>query len=106
MSVPNVMTIKSEREVRSGQMRYRWIDLIEIHHHKLFKTPSLAFYDSKTAKNLKNGHGPFIAAIAGTISILIKSLPSTAYRHTCSDNNYSLKVRDNENNKPTINTEQ
>ena len=71
MSVPNVMTIfysfwviKSEREVRSGQMRYRWIDLIEIHHQQLFKTPSLAFYDSKTSKNLKNGHGAFIAAIA------------------------------------------
>ena len=35
--------IKSERNVRVGQMRYRWTDLMEIHHYKLFKPPIIAF---------------------------------------------------------------
>jgi hypothetical protein len=38
---------------------------MEIHHYKLLKPPFVVFLESKTAKNLKNGHGTFKAAIAG-----------------------------------------
>ena len=50
------MVVKSERKVLFGQMRYRWIDLMEIHPYILLKPTIVTLLESKTAKNLKNSH--------------------------------------------------
>ena len=43
--------VKSECKVQFGQMRYCWIDLMEIHHYKLFKPQFVVFLELKTRLN-------------------------------------------------------
>ena len=52
------MEVKSERKVGFGQMRYRMIDLMEIHHYKLIITPLVHFWALKHPKTSKIAMDP------------------------------------------------